>query len=146
MAELLEGHMKRLSDYEVTRLREGPGDTEDSPLYASPTAYGYSKIGEHRPGPRAQAQARQTAETQILAGEWCCCHADGDIILILMLFSGFDRDAERTSDFTFGHTGHLDIILGRGDQGPGSSGGARGQGLFENIKEKAKSVTKRNFL
>ena len=40
----------------------------------------------------------------------------------------------------------MDIILGRGDQGPGSSGGARGQGLFENIKEKAKSVTKRNFL
>ena len=146
MAELLEGHMKRLSDYEVTRLREGPGDTEDSPLYASPTAYGYSKIGEHRPGPRAQAQARQTAETQILAGEWCCCHADGDIILILMLFSGFDRDAERTSDFTFGHTGHMDIILGRGDQGPGSSGCVKGQGLFENIKEKAKSVTKRNFL
>ena len=41
----------------------------------------------------------------------------------------------------------MDIILGRGgDQGQGHSGGARGQGLFENIKEKAKSVTKRNFL
>lgn len=64
-----------------------------------------------------------------------------------MIITGFDRDAERTSDFTFGHTGHMDIILGRGgDQGPGHSGGARGQGLFENIKEKAKSVTKRNFL
>ena len=41
----------------------------------------------------------------------------------------------------------MDIILGRGgDQGQGHSGGTRGQGLFENIKEKAKSVTKRNFL
>ena len=73
VADLLESHMKRLSDYRsevVTRLREAEGgDTEDSPLYASPTAYGYSKIGEHRQGPRAQAQARQTAETQILAGE-----------------------------------------------------------------------------
>ena len=68
--------MKRLSDYRsevVTRLREAEGgDTEDSPLYASPTAYGYSKIGEHRPAGAgaARAQARQTAETQILAGEW----------------------------------------------------------------------------
>ena len=41
----------------------------------------------------------------------------------------------------------MDIILGRGgDTGPGHTGGARGHGLFENIKEKAKSVTKRNFL
>lgn len=75
VAELLESHMKRLSDYRgdhVTRLREADqGDTGDSPLYASPTAYGYSKIGEHRPaGAGARAQARQTAETQILAGEW----------------------------------------------------------------------------
>ena len=70
VAELLESHMKRLSDYRseaVTRLAREAEDTEDSPLYASPTAYGYSKIGEHRPGPRAQA--RQAAETQILAGE-----------------------------------------------------------------------------
>ena len=73
VAELLEGHMKRLSDYrsdQVTRLREDTGDTEDSPLYASPTAYGYSKIGEHRPGgARAQTRHTQPAETQILAGE-----------------------------------------------------------------------------
>ena len=41
----------------------------------------------------------------------------------------------------------MDIILGRaGDAGAGNTPGARGQGLFENIKEKAKSVTKRNFL
>ena len=76
VAELLESHMKRLSDYrgdQVTRLREAgdQGDTGDSPLYASPTAYGYSKIGEHRPAGAGadRAQARQTAETQILAGE-----------------------------------------------------------------------------
>ena len=28
-------------------------------------------------------------------------------------FVGFDRCAERTNEFTFGHTGHMDIILGR---------------------------------
>ena len=28
-------------------------------------------------------------------------------------FLGFDRCAERTNEFTFGHTGHMDIILGR---------------------------------
>ena len=81
VADLLESHMKRLSDYRsevVTRLREAEGgDTEDSPLYASPTAYGYSKIGEHRPGPRAQA--RQTAETQILAGE-----CNGDLMMVTL--------------------------------------------------------------
>ena len=76
VAELLESHMKRLSDYrgdQMTRLMEADqGDTGDSPLYASPTAYGYSKIGEHRAAGAgaARAQARQTAETQILAGEW----------------------------------------------------------------------------
>ena len=61
------------------------------------------------------------------------------------VLAGFDRGAERTADFTFGHTGHMDIILGRG----GGRGGdtARGTGgLLENIKEKAKNVTKRNFL
>ena len=44
----------------------------------------------------------------------------------------------------------MDIILGRGASDTGSGGGhgskAGAGGLFENIKEKAKSVTKRNFL
>lgn len=46
-------------------------------------------------------------------------------------------------EFTFGHTGHMAIILGRND------GEQAKPGLFENIKEKAKSgfsATKRNFL
>jgi len=108
-------------------------ETDHSPLYASPTAYGYSKIGEHRlrQGTHSTNQSRM-AEHQILAG--------------------FDRCAERTNEFTFGHTGHMDIILGRGASDTGSGGGhgskagAGAGGLFENIKEKAKSVTKRNFL
>ena len=62
------------------------------------------------------------------------------------ILAGFERGAERTSEFTFGHTGHMDIILGRGaDTGSSRLSG----GLFENIKEKAKhgfSATKRNFL
>ena len=58
--------------------------------------------------------------------------------------SGFDRGAEKTTDFTFGHTGHMDIILGRG--GAETVHGNKSGGLLENIKEKAKSVTKRNFL
>ena len=65
--------------------------------------------------------------------------------IMRQVLAGFDRGAERTADFTFGHTGHMDIILGRG----GGRGGdtARGTGgLLENIKEKAKNVTKRNFL
>ena len=41
----------------------------------------------------AEAGGGRTSETQILAG--------------------FERGAERTSEFTFGHTGHMDIILGR---------------------------------
>ena len=46
-------------------------------------------------------------------------------------------------EFTFGHTGHMAIILGRNE------GEQAKPGLFENIKEKAKSgfsATKRNFL
>ena len=69
--------------------------------------------------------------------------------IMRQVLAGFDRGAERTADFTFGHTGHMDIILGRG----GGRGGdtardtARGTGgILENIKEKAKNVTKRNFL
>ena len=67
---------------------------------------------------------------------------------LLILSTGFDRGAERTNDFTFGHTGHMDIILGRGaDTGtPGTGHTSANKGLFENIKEKAMSVTKRNFL
>ena len=57
------------------------------------------------------------------------------------VLAGFDRGAERTADFTFGHTGHMDIILGRGGDTARGTGG-----LLENIKEKAKNVTKRNFL
>jgi hypothetical protein len=48
-----------------------------------------------------------------------------------------------TDDFTFGHTGHMAIILGRSEVEHAKPG------LFENIKEKAKSgfsATKRNFL
>ena len=61
------------------------------------------------------------------------------------ILAGFERGAERTSEFTFGHTGHMDIILGRGEVEPSRLS----TGLFENIKEKAKhgfSATKRNFL
>lgn len=59
--------------------------------------------------------------------------------------AGFERGAERTDEFTFGHTGHMDIILGRAELEPGR----HSTGIFENIKEKAKhgfSATKRNFL
>ena len=65
--------------------------------------------------------------------------------IMRQVLAGFDRGAERTADFTFGHTGHMDIILGRG--GGRGQDTARGTGgLLENIKEKAKNVTKRNFL
>jgi hypothetical protein len=55
-AELLEKYMKRLSDSRTPdslrhRLALGGGDDNeedpDSPLYASPTAYGYAKIGAY---------------------------------------------------------------------------------------------------
>ena len=79
VAELLESHMKRLSDYRGAVTRDLEGE-EDSPLYASPTAYGYSKIGEHRPGARAGAGAGHSKlpETQILAGQ-------SDLILLIQL-------------------------------------------------------------
>merc|ERR1719270_3260717 len=97
VAGLLENYMKRLSGYHGDSVVGGGvegEETDHSPLYASPTAYGYSKIGEHRlrQGTHSTNQSRM-AEHQILAG--------------------FDRCAERTNEFTFGHTGHMDIILGR---------------------------------
>ena len=65
--------------------------------------------------------------------------------IMRQVLAGFDRGAERTADFTFGHTGHMDIILGRGG-GRGQDTGRGTGGILENIKEKAKNVTKRNFL
>ena len=47
VAEMLEKQIKRLSDYReadnFSRLRI-TDDDPDSPLYASPTAYGYAKV------------------------------------------------------------------------------------------------------
>ena len=69
--------MKRLSDYieggnvsghmsdQVARVA-GLDEDLDSPLYASPTAYGYSKIGEHR---HRSSGSNRVAEQQILAGK-----------------------------------------------------------------------------
>ena len=71
MAGLLENYMKRLSGYHGDPPVVGAGEpeTDHSPLYASPTAYGYSKIGEHRlrQGTHSTNQSR-LAEHQILAG------------------------------------------------------------------------------
>ena len=77
VAELLEKYMKRLSDYieggnvsghmseQVARVA-GLDEDLDSPLYASPTAYGYSKIGEHR---HRSSGSNRVAEQQVLAGK-----------------------------------------------------------------------------
>ena len=50
-AELLEKYMKRLSDSARTATenlhRLSLEDDPESPLYASPTAYGYAKIGAY---------------------------------------------------------------------------------------------------
>ena len=74
--------MKRLSDYRDTGATAAAAagsavsrlvseEDLDSPLYASPTAYGYSKIGEHRLRGNTAAATGQNriAEQQILAGQ-----------------------------------------------------------------------------
>ena len=73
VAELLEKYMKRLSDYIEGGNVSGHMSDQvaldedlDSPLYASPTAYGYSKIGEHR---HRSSGSNRVAEQQILAGK-----------------------------------------------------------------------------
>jgi len=123
VAELLEKYMKRLSDYRGAELtRMGLDDDLESPLYACPTSYGYAKIGEHRS--RSMTPGRDPNDP-----------------------GASDGGSQHASDFTFGHTGHMAIILGRNDM---EQGGAKpSSGIFENIKEKAKngfSATKRNFL
>merc|ERR1719278_967840 len=112
--------MKRLSDYRGAE-RE-PED--DSPLYASPTAYGYAKVGAGRGGRASRAGSAATPEP----------------------------GTQPAQDFTFGHTGHMAIILGRGGDAEQTSQPTKHSHqagrIFENIKEKAKhgfSATKRNF-
>jgi len=119
-AELLEKYMKRLSDSRAPEnlSRLHLEDDPESPLYASPTAYGYAKIGAYS---RRTTPARSESPAA-LASE--------------------HTPPIQESEFIFNQTGHMAIILGRTnpDKQPG---------LFENIKEKAKSgfsATKRNFL
>jgi len=123
VAEILEKYMKRLSDYRGSELsRGGLEDDLESPLYACPTSYGYAKIGENRS--RSMTPGKDLQAT-----------------------GGSDSGSQHASDFTFGHTGHMAIILGRNEMEQGAS--KPSSGIFENIKEKAKngfSATKRNFL
>ena len=131
------------------RFTSGLEEDLDSPLYASPTAYGYAKIGEHRikssaatSGVGLTATNRRPSHSEIFLQS---TEGGGGRSSETQILAGFERGAERTSEFTFGHTGHMDIILGRGAE----ANTRHSTGLFENIKEKAKhgfSATKRNFL
>jgi len=133
-AELLEKYMKRLSDSARTATenlhRLSLEDDPESPLYASPTAYGYAKIGAYS---RRTTPARDSVSP---TNSTSCGGGEG--------VTGSGQLQELESEFTFSQTGHMAIILGRSN--PDTS---KPSGIFENIKEKARSgfsATKRNFL
>lgn len=77
---------KKKTYFDFKSFRCSLDDDLESPLYASPTVYGYAKIGEKR----SQASKNQ-----------------GDSTLASI--------SQPADEFTFGHTGHMAIILGRYD-------------------------------
>ena len=121
LSQVLEKYMKRLSGYrasgpDLDRVAGGLEEDLDSPLYASPTAYGYAKIGTNKMK-SSPATGRVRASLIIPScpelSSSQSAEAGGGRASETQILAGFERGAERTSEFTFGHTGHMDIILGR---------------------------------
>ena len=117
--------MKRLSGYraagpDLDRVAGGLEEDLDSPLYASPTAYGYAKIGTNK---MKSSPASGRVRTSLIFSSRPAisisqsAEAGGGRASETQILAGFERGAERTSEFTFGHTGHMDIILGRAGEG-----------------------------
>jgi len=116
-AELLEKYMKRISDSRAPdHIRLGLEDDPESPLYASPTAYGYAKVGAYS---RRSTPAR--SQTPPLE----------------------PSIAMQDSEFTFSNTGHMAIILGRSN--PDTKPAGIFENIKEKARN-GFSATKRNFL
>ena len=114
--------MKRLSGYrasgpDLDRVAGGLEEDLDSPLYASPTAYGYAKIGTNKmkssPATTGVIKLAKIFSSHPEMSSSQSVEAGGGRASETQILAGFERGAERTSEFTFGHTGHMDIILGR---------------------------------